>query len=287
MPDLEPGQEDVLAVEPERVRRHRDADVVAEHRRHRGDIGPLVRLDRSPEQLELGLGRDRRRTALAAVRAVGRHRRPGTLQGAVGRDDRHLEQRGGLLRRPVEDVAQDQDRALARRQQLDRGKERQLDGLARHGHGVGLVLARRDLVEQVVGVGLQPRDLAQRLERARGEPPVGTPDGVEADVRRDLVQPRPERRGAVEGLAGCATPGDRSPGRRPRPPRTSRASGTSARAARAGGARRGRRRRCRRRSRSSASDRTIGAGRAVHAHTTSRGDPDSSMSSRPCRRSMG
>ena len=69
------------------------------------------------------------------------------------------------------------------------------------------------------------------------------PEQVEADVRRDPVEPRAEQRAAVEARRGCATPAGTSPARRPRPRRTRRASGSSGRAARAGAARSAPRRR--------------------------------------------
>ena len=68
-----------------------------------------------------------------------RMRRAGPLQRAVDRGDAGLEQGGGLLGRPAEHVAQDQRGALARRQELDRGEEGELDRLARDDHRVRLV----------------------------------------------------------------------------------------------------------------------------------------------------
>ena len=58
----------------------------------------------------------------------------------------------------AEHVAQDQRGSLARRQHLHRGEERQLDGLPPDDHRVGLILGRQ-LVEEMVGIGLQPGDL--------------------------------------------------------------------------------------------------------------------------------
>jgi hypothetical protein len=52
------------------------------------------------------------------------------LEGAGHRGDRVVERLGGLLRRPAEHVAQDQCGPLLRRQELDRGDECELDGLA-------------------------------------------------------------------------------------------------------------------------------------------------------------
>ena len=189
---------------------------------------------------------------------------------------------GGLLRRPVEDVAQDQDRALARRQQLDRGEERQLDRLARDRRPCR-ARPRAARSRRAGGPGRAGARAPRRATgaSATGEPPVGAPDRVEADVRGDPVEPRPEGRRAVEGLAGAPRPQegllDGVLGLLERAEHPVRVHVQLAPVA----ARRGRRRRCRRRSRSSASDRTIGTGRAVHARRTSRRCPDSSMSFRP------
>ena len=78
-------------------------------------------------QRALGLLRHR----LAAPVPVAPQRRVRALQGAVDGGDGRVEQLGGLRRRPAHDVARDDDRPLARRQQLDDGEERELDRLAR------------------------------------------------------------------------------------------------------------------------------------------------------------
>jgi hypothetical protein len=48
------------------------------------------------------------------------HRRAGPLQGAVGRRHAGLKQRGRLVRRPAQDITQDERGALAWRQDLER-----------------------------------------------------------------------------------------------------------------------------------------------------------------------
>ena len=159
---------------------------------------------------------------------------PGPLQRAVGRRDARVEERRGLGGRPAEHVAEDQRGPLAGRQHLQGGQERQLDRLALDDDGVGLVVGRRDLVEQPVGVGLQPRHLGERPEVGDAARPA--PDHVEADVGGDAVEPGPEHRVAVEACRGPATPAGTSPAPRPRPRRTTPACGSSGRAARAGGA---------------------------------------------------
>ena len=86
---------------------------------------------------------------------------------------------GALGRRPAEHVAQDQHRPLLRRQELDRRDERQLDRLPRDDLGLRLLVARRDPLEQVVRIRLQPRDLGQRLRRRMG-PSDARPRGSSA-----------------------------------------------------------------------------------------------------------
>ena len=54
----------------------------------------------------------------------------GSFKGAAGRFEGHLQQAGHLAGAESEDVAQDQDGDLARRQQLQGGHEGQRDGFA-------------------------------------------------------------------------------------------------------------------------------------------------------------
>ena len=125
--------------------------------------------------------------AQSSRRPAGRlalHRVARPLQRAVDGRDPDLEQFRDVLRRPVEHVAQDQHRALARREQLDHGQERELDRLAREQRRVRLLVGR----QQRVRVGLQPRDVAERAQR-RHAPLLGL-DRVQARVGGDLVQPR-------------------------------------------------------------------------------------------------
>ena len=86
------------------------------------------------------VGRDDAAQALVAQRAQGRllallgqqvvDRPVGALQGAGDRGRRGVERLGDLGGREAEHVAQDQHRALARGQVLERGDERELDALA-------------------------------------------------------------------------------------------------------------------------------------------------------------
>jgi hypothetical protein len=89
------------------------------------------------------------------------HRRSGALQRAVHRRDADVEEPGGLGSGPAEDVPRDQDNSLARRQELDRGDERELDRLLRDDRLIRAVLVRGDPLEQLVRVGLEPVDLGE------------------------------------------------------------------------------------------------------------------------------
>ena len=131
-------------------------------------------------------------------RAVA-ERRAGALQRAVDRGDARLERVGGLLGGELEHVAQDQHRALAGGQDLDQREEAELDRLARDDDRVGLVGARGDLVEQPVGIGLQPRDLGERADLLR--PAALAADRVQARVGGDPVQPGAEPGAALELVA--------------------------------------------------------------------------------------
>jgi len=131
------------------------------------------------------------------------HRRPRPLQRAVGRGHARVEETGGLGRRPTEDVPGDQRGPLSGRQRLERGDERELDRLATDDGGIGLVVPRRQLVQERVRVGLQPRHLGERAHVAA--PPAAGPQQVETDVGGDAVQPRPVLHLPFEAVA--AAPG--------------------------------------------------------------------------------
>ncbi len=142
----------------------------------------------------------------APCRQVLLHRGPRPLQRAVrGRYGRPQE-RGRLRGRPAEHVPGDQRGPLPGRQELHRHEEHQLDRLALDDLGLGLLVlgGRDDLVEQPVRVGLQPGHLGERPDRRQAARPP--PQRVEADVRRDPVEPRPEQGAAVEPLAAAPRP---------------------------------------------------------------------------------
>ena len=54
-----------------------------------------------------------------------------------------------------------------------RGEEGELDRLPRDDDRLGLILRRRDRLEQPIGIGLQPRDLGRGRRRRRGGSPAG------------------------------------------------------------------------------------------------------------------
>ncbi len=91
---------------------------------------------------------------------------------------------------------------------LDRGDECEPHRLARDRHGGGVVVLCHD---EGVGHRLDPRDLgphvqvgddrlACRAQVHRPGAPLPAAEHVEADVRRDAVEPRPQRRAPLEPL---------------------------------------------------------------------------------------
>jgi hypothetical protein len=117
----------------------------------------LAGFDVPGQQLSLGRGRiDARRPFAAALGQVLPHRRPRALERAVDRRRARLEHVRGLPGRAAEHVAQDQHRALERRETLDRDEVRELDGLPLDGGGRRVVALAGQLLEQLVGIGLQP-----------------------------------------------------------------------------------------------------------------------------------
>ncbi len=144
---------------------------------------------------------------LAAIVAAG------ALEGAVHRRVGGVEQFGDLRRLPADDVAQEQDRALARGKVLERGDEGEADGLAGFGELGGVALSRE---HTPVGHRQHPLGLGQRrTDRCVGGgwgrqvhrpgATVAPVQHVEAHVGGDAVQPRPERRSALEAVV--AAPG--------------------------------------------------------------------------------
>ena len=130
---------------------------------------------------------------------------------AVHRGVARLEQLGHLGGVPPHDVAQQQHRALTRREVLQRGDEREADGLARLGQLGGVAIDRQ---HARVGDGQHPLRLGEHrrgrrvggrraAEVHRAGAPVAAVEHVEAHVGGDAVEPRPQLRPALEAVVGA------------------------------------------------------------------------------------
>ena len=199
---------DVAALVLERHRRHRHEDVVGQQGDDRVEVGRLVGAD------ELGherlLGRRVRRREPVRVGRRRRRCRPARARLSALVTDSTVESSMSAtsLRVEAEDVAQDEHGELARRQQLQRGHERQRDRLGLLVAGLGAERHADRVVEEGVGIGLEPRRPRRagsaRAVRLRGRPTpwpgVGAADAqrVEAPVGGDPVEPRAHRRAALE-----------------------------------------------------------------------------------------
>ena len=207
-----PRDDVVVRSEPQAVGRHRPRGVLAQQRGERGHVVALERVHVAFEQRALLRVERPQRLAVGDIRRLHRGVRP--LERAVHRRDRRLEQLGDLGRLPAEDVAQHQDRPLLRRQMLERRDEREPDRLPRLGHLGGVAAFRHD---PIVGHRQHPGGLGQRLthqrdvgvlcgpEVDRAGSALGTAQHVEAHVRRDAVEPRPQRGTTLE--PGVGAPG--------------------------------------------------------------------------------
>ena len=208
-----PGVDLVRAPQPEREGRHRERRVVVQERHEGVDVVALEGVDVAVEELpRVVVDVQRRgRVELVHVEVDGVERRAGPLERAVDRRDRRVEQVGDLAGAPVQDVAQDEDRALARRQVLEGGHEGQPDRLARGGHVGRVALGRHDAA---VGHREHPGALGHRgaQERVGGRgrrevhgpgAPLRAREHVVADVRGDAVQPRAQRRALLERVGGA------------------------------------------------------------------------------------
>jgi hypothetical protein len=118
------------------------------------------------------------------------------LQGAIDRGHAQVQQAGDLGGAPAQDVSQDEHRALARRQQLEGPQESERDRLARVVSRLG---SCRGSAQQLVRV----RADAEALLAAPAA--LAAFDRIEAGVRRDAVEPGPERNIALKG--GPPSPG--------------------------------------------------------------------------------
>ena len=149
-------------------------------------------------------------------------------------------------RREAEHLAQDQHRALARGQVLERRDERQLDALALLVARLGRRSRPQAAARRGTARSRPPRRAAARGRRAdprRGRSRSAAPrlgrlrDQVEARVGGDPVEPRADRAAAARSAAARARRAAARPAARPRRRGRSRACGSSARAAPRGAAR--------------------------------------------------
>ena len=213
----------VAAREPEVERRHRLQRVLVDQRGQRVDVVGLERRDVTVEQL-------RRRPRPRRPRRLGRRqRRAGPLERAVHRRDRRLEQLGDLGGPPVEHLAEDQHGALSRRQHAA-ARRRTRVGSSRAstvtsaGSGIGSI----QVASGRCSGSRPPAPARGRGPSAGARRPPGA-QHVEADVRRDPVEPRAQRRPRPRSARRCARRGRTCPARRPRRRTASRASGSSTR----------------------------------------------------------
>ncbi len=136
------------------------------------------------------------------------------LDRAVHRGDARVEQLGHLGRLPLQHVTEHQHGPLPSGQVLQRGDERQADRLTRL-HDLGGIACGQD---PVVGDRQDPGGLRKRLAEVldrrrlrrpqvhRAGPPFLARQHVEADVRRDPVEPRAEARATFEALEAFPRP---------------------------------------------------------------------------------
>jgi hypothetical protein len=109
-----------------------------------------------------------------------------------------------LVRVEFENVAQDENGELARRQHLKGGHEGQGDGFGLLVAGLRAELHADRILEEGVGIGLEPYDLAEPGRLGRGDVPRhgGSPAGramrVEAPVGGDPVEPGADRGAPLE-----------------------------------------------------------------------------------------
>lgn len=176
--------------QPPAERRHRHRRVLVQQSHQSLHVMPLERLAVPAQQRLLhGIGRSERLTGID-----DRQRRPRPLQCAVRRRHRDVQQRGDLGSLPRQHITQDQHGALTRRQVLQRGHERQPDGLAAN----RLVLRQHQRVRH--GLHEHPlrhrcADVPARWSEADGQgAPLGAALHVDADVRGDAVEPGAQRR---------------------------------------------------------------------------------------------
>ena len=234
-----PGDDVVGTAQPQRVRRHRQRRVLVQQRDERRRCRSARRRRRSaPAAPAAPRPAASRRSALAEVgcaASVARARCSALLTDATV----VLEQLGHLVGLPVQHLAQDQHGALLRRAGAA-ARRRTRAGSSRaprpRSAGSPSLGTTRPSGTGSIQVRLGQRGAERALSADRERPEVHRPraalaaaEHVEADVGRDAVQPRPQRRAALEARRSRATRAPASPGPRPRPRTPSRACGSSSR----------------------------------------------------------
>ena len=170
--------------EPGGLGRHRQQRVVREQGNESFDIHRCPRILEEPHHPFLGLRVEWLVHAVeAALPSLLLEPLSASLQRAVDRRDAVLEQLTDLARRPAEHVAEHDHDALLGWQKLHRGDERQADPLAFLRQRVRTRRARRDCLEQAVGIRLEV-GIDERLRA-----PVALLDQSKAHVGRDPVEP--------------------------------------------------------------------------------------------------
>ncbi|HEY8115081.1 MAG TPA: hypothetical protein VIH70_01560, partial [Actinomycetota bacterium] len=141
-----------MTAEPRRVGRHRHLDLVGEDPRERGHVGTFEGAQVAMEDRAFLTGRRADGSSLVVPSSDARSP---ALQRAVDRRGRRAEELRDLGRAPLEHVSKKQDRALPRRQHVDRGEERELDRFPARESSRGIL----ELVQEPVRVRLEPDGL--------------------------------------------------------------------------------------------------------------------------------
>jgi len=142
-----------------------------------------------------------------------RERGSRALQCAVDRGDRHIQALGRFCRGQAEDFGQEQRGALTRRQSLKRRDKREPDTLPERRELVWISggrnrLSIRDRLEPMLAWKRFQITIHDALRKIldRTSAPRPARERVEADVRRDAVHPRAQRRATVESLEAAPRP---------------------------------------------------------------------------------
>ena len=190
-----------------RLRRHRQPGVVGQQGYDAVDVAGLERVREAADDVALELGVRERRPFAPCRRQAGLERGARAAQQAVDRGRARLEDLRDLLGAEAEHVAQHEHGTLLGREVLKARDERERDCLLGLVACVGAGGVGRNVIQQDVGVGLEPDRLApagrlgrlghpQQLFRAA---PART-KRIERAVGGDAVKPGPNRRAPLEPL---------------------------------------------------------------------------------------